>query len=86
MRLYGENIEDVDIKIVNDQYIDRTDLQVIVIERSKNYVAFDVIKLDCSYSDQAWKNNHIQVFKDNEYFFITSDVIERFLKRTNKPL
>lgn len=86
LRLYGENIEDVDIKIVNDQYIDRTDLQVIVIERSKNYVAFDVIKLDCSYSDQAWKNNHIQVFKDNEYFFITSDVIERFLKRTNKPL
>ena len=86
LRLYGENIEDVDIKIVNSQYIDRTDLQVIIIEKSKNYIAFNIIKQGVDYSDQTWKNNHIQVIKNNEYSFITSDVIERFLRRTNKQL
>lgn len=85
LRLYGEDIEDVDIKIVNSQYIEKTDLQITIIERCKNYVAFD-IKQDADCSEQTWKNNHIQVIKNNEYFFVTSDVIERFLRRTNKPL
>ena len=86
LRLYGENIVDADIKIVNSQYIDRTDLQVIIIEKSKNYIAFNIIKQGGDRSDQMWKDNHIKVIKNNEYFFITSDVVERFLRRGNKQL
>ncbi len=79
--LYGENIKNVDIMIVDDQYNERKDMQIIIIERTNYYITFNISKKGVINSKDSFKNNHFKIMSDTEYYFISSNVIERFLKR-----
>lgn len=79
--LYGENIKNIDILIVDSQYNERMDLQIVITEKTDYYIAFHIDKKEEIFSKDSFKNNHLKVISDEEYSYISSNVIERFLKR-----
>lgn len=79
--LYGENIREVDIILVDEQYNERKDLFVTIIEREDFYITFTIQRNDGESICVPSKKYHLKVILGDKYYFISSQVIERFLKR-----
>lgn len=79
--LYGENIRNVDIMLVDEQYNSRKDLFVSIIKRDDFCITFVINKCDEADIVRAIENNHLKIVLGEKYYFISSQVIERFLKR-----
>lgn len=79
--LYGENIKDIDIILVDEQYNERKDLLVTITERDNFYIAFTIQRSDDTKMWKALNNNHLKIISGEKYYFISSKVLKRFLER-----
>lgn len=79
--LYGENIKNIDILIVDSQYNERTDMQIVIVEKTDFYITFNIEKTDLIVSMDSFKNNYLKILNNTEYYYVSSNVIERFLNR-----
>lgn len=79
--LYGENIRDVDIKLVDEQYNERKDFFVTITERDDFYITFIIERSDDVSQGKAIKNYHLKITMDDKYYFISSQAVKRFLER-----
>ena len=77
--LYGENIKDVKIILLDSQYDERDDLDVVILERKQFCVSFNIKISNKEKLCQTLKDNHLKIMLGERYFFISADVIERYL-------
>jgi len=79
--LYGENIRNVDIMLVDEQYNRRKDLSVSIVKRDDFCITFMINKCNETDTGEIIENNHLKVVLGDKYYFISSQAIDRFLKR-----
>lgn len=78
--LYGENIKEVELVAVGEDYGPENSVAVSVLERTKRCVTF-TMKARCQMETDL-RNIHLKVVSGEKYFFVSSDVIRRYLKKT----
>lgn len=81
LRVYGENIKNCEIVLVDTKYNIRKDVSVIIVERSDFSVSFRVEIPNDSDIGKYIKEILLRISMNGRYNYISSGVIGRYLKR-----